>query len=69
MKERQNWPQVMIDHILNPEPLDYDEMDWASLTAGMTGKILAEMESTATDIVSLGQGSLLLGQVLAVLPG
>ena len=69
MKERQNWPQVMIDHILKPEPLDYDEMEWASLPDGMTGKILAEMESTATDIVSLGQGSLLLGQVLAVLPG
>ena len=69
VKERQNWPQVMIDHILKPEPLDYDEMEWASPPAGMTGKILAEMESTATDIVSLGQGSLLLGQVLAVLPG
>ena len=54
MKERKNWPQVMIDHILKPEPLDYDEMEWASLPDGMTGKILAEMESTATDIASLG---------------
>ena len=69
MKERKNWPQVMIDHILKPEPLDYDEMGWASLPDGMTGKILAEMESTATDIALLGQGSLLLGQVLAVFPG
>ena len=58
----------MIDHILKPESLDYDDMEWAS-PAGMTGKILAEMESTATDIASLGQGNLLLGQVLAVLPG
>ena len=59
----------MIDHTLKLDPLDYDKMEWASLPDGMTGKILAEMESTATDIASLGQGSLLLGQVLAVLPG
>ena len=37
MKERKDWPQVMIDHILKPEPLDYDEMEWASPLAGMTG--------------------------------
>ena len=49
VKERQNWPQVMIDHILNPEPVDYDEMDWASLTAGMTGKMLAEMDPDTMD--------------------
>ena len=42
MKERPNWPQVMIDHILKPEPFDYDEMEWASPLAEMTGKILAE---------------------------
>ena len=43
----------MIDHILKLDPLDYDKMEWASLPDGMTGKILAEMESTATDIASL----------------
>ena len=37
MKERKDWPQVMIDYILKPEPLDYDEMEWASPLAGMTG--------------------------------
>ena len=37
VKERQNWPQVMIDHILKPEPLYYDEMEWASPLAEMTG--------------------------------
>ena len=55
VKERQNWPQVMIDHILNPEPLDYDEMDWASLAAGMTGKILAEMDPAAMDIATVNK--------------
>ena len=55
VKERQNWPQVMIDHILNPEPLDYDEMDWSSLTAGMTGKILAEMDPAAMDIATVNK--------------
>ena len=55
VKERQNWPQVMIDHILNPEPVDYDEMDWASLTAGMTGKILAEMNPAAMDIATVNK--------------
>ena len=69
MKERKDWPQVMIDHILKPEPLDYDEMEWASPLAGMTGKSFAEMELTATDIASLRQGSLLLGQILAVIRG
>ena len=49
VKERQNWPQVMIDHILNPETIDYDDMDWAVLTAGMTGKTLAEMDPTKMD--------------------
>ena len=44
----------MIDHTLKLDPLDYDEMEWSSLPDGMTGKILAEMESTATDIASLG---------------
>ena len=42
MKERKDWPQVMIDHILKPEPFDYDEMEWASPLAEMTGKILDE---------------------------
>ena len=55
VKERQKWPQVMIDHILNPEPFDYDEMDWASLTAGMTGKILAEMNPAAIDIATVNK--------------
>ena len=55
MKERQNWPQVMIDHILNPEPVDYDEMDWAGLTAGMTGKILAEMDLTSMDVSTVNK--------------
>ena len=55
VKERQNWPQVMIDHILNPEPMDYDEMDWAILTAGMTGKILAEMDPTSMDVATVNK--------------
>lgn len=55
VKERQNWPQVMIDHILNPETVDYDEMDWASLTAGMTGKILAEMDPSVTDTATVNK--------------
>ena len=55
VKERQNWPQVMIDHILNPETVDYDEMDWASLTAGMTGKILAEMDPSAMDTATVNK--------------
>ena len=33
----------------NAEPVDYDEMDWASLTAGTTGKILAEMDPATMD--------------------
>ena len=55
VKERQNWPQVMIDHILNPEPVDYDEMDWAGLTAGMTGKILAEMDPNVMDAATVNK--------------
>ena len=55
VKERQNWPQVMIDHILNPETVDYDEMDWASLTAGMTGKILAEMDPSVADTATINK--------------
>ena len=34
----------MIGHILNSEQVDYDGMDWASLTAGMSGKILGDMD-------------------------
>ena len=55
VKERQNWPQVMVDHILNPEPVDYDEMDWAGLTAGMTGKILAEMDPGSMDVATVNK--------------
>lgn len=45
----------MIDHILNPEPVDYDEMDWAGLTAGMTGKILAEMDPASMDVATVNK--------------
>ena len=55
VKERQNWPQVMIDHILNPETVDYDSLDWAGLTAGMTGKILAEMDPAVTDMAIINK--------------
>ena len=55
VKERQNWPQVMIDHILNPEPVDYDQMDWAGLTAGMTGEILAEMDPASMDVATVNK--------------
>ena len=55
VKERQNWPQVMIDHILNPETVDYDNLDWAGLTAGMTGKILAEMDPGVTDNATINK--------------
>ena len=55
VKERQNWPQVMIDHVLNPEIIDYDELNWAGLAAGMTGKILAEMEASVTDIATINK--------------
>jgi hypothetical protein len=55
VKERQNWPQVMIDHLLNPETVDYDNLNWAGLTAGMTGKILAEMDPTVTDNATINK--------------
>ena len=55
VKERQNWPQVMIDHVLNPETVDYDDMDWAGLTAGMTGKILAEMNPGMMDAATVNK--------------
>ena len=38
VKERQNWPQVIIDHVLNPETVDYNDLDWAGLTAERLGK-------------------------------
>ena len=53
VKERQNWPQVMIDHILNPETVNYDSMNWASLTAGLTGKVLAEMDPSVDDLATI----------------
>ena len=45
----------MIDHVWNPETIDYDEMNWAGLAAWMTGKILAEMDAVATDIATVNK--------------
>ena len=55
VKERQNWPQVMIDNVLNPETVVYDDMNWASFTAGMTGKILAEMQVGGVDNATINK--------------